>query len=515
MTPRRIIAVLFAALLALLLPAAPSASALAWSSQVMYSSPAGSPNQGSLYARALRLEHSGSANGTMLATFEQYVTGTPVFPIYRSTDSGRTWSKLSDVQDTVNGWGLRYQPFLYELPVAVGSYPAGTILAAGNSIPADLSKTKLDLYASTDHGASWSFVSSIASGGKAVPNNGETPVWEPFLLAANGKLICYYSDQRDSAYGQKIVHQTSTDGLSWGSVVNDVTSPAYSSRPGMPVVTRNGATGAYLMSYEYYGAPQAGFAVYYRTATDPEAFGSATGVPLVATGGSTPTGSPYLTWLPTGGSQGTLVATASSSSSLFVNTRGGSGTWSTVSSGGSAGYSRSLVPLADGASVEVFTGGPLSGTLNQVRYSAVDLGGDVASGSTHTLVNVNSGKYLAVANSTAGTFATQQPADGAADQKWTLSQQSSGYYKVVNTSSGLLLGISGASLADGAQALQWTDNGTLDHEWAIAPAPAGGYTLTNRLSGKYLEIPNASTATGTVADQWGPTGCSCQRWTLG
>jgi hypothetical protein len=71
-------------------------------------------------------------------------------------------------QDTVNGWGLRYQPHFILLDQALGGYPAGTILLAGNSIPADLSKTQLDLYASTDNGATWKFVSHIANGGVAV-----------------------------------------------------------------------------------------------------------------------------------------------------------------------------------------------------------------------------------------------------------------------------------------------------------------------------------------------------------
>ena len=91
----------------------------------------------------------------------------PYFPIYRSTNGGQTWTEISrvqvswqmnllenraDRQDTVNNWGLRYQPQLYVLPQAMGGFAAGTVLLAGNSIPGDLSKTKLDLYASTDNG---------------------------------------------------------------------------------------------------------------------------------------------------------------------------------------------------------------------------------------------------------------------------------------------------------------------------------------------------------------------------
>ncbi|MFF6808040.1 LLM class flavin-dependent oxidoreductase [Streptomyces sp. NPDC012616] len=239
----------------------------------------------------MRLQYSGSSDGTLLATFEQYSSGTPVFPIYRSTDKGNSWTQISSVTDTHNGFGMRYQPFLYELPTAVGDFPAGTLLAAGNSIPSDLSSTELDLYASTDHGASWSYVSTVATGGKADPTNGQTPVWEPFLMVSGSKLIVYYSDQRDPNNGQKIVRQVSTDGLTWGSVVNDVATSTYNDRPGMPVVAKL-PNGNYVTTYEFWGAPEGGFAVYYKTSSDPEAFGSATGIALKATDGTQPKSSP-------------------------------------------------------------------------------------------------------------------------------------------------------------------------------------------------------------------------------
>lgn len=40
---------------------------------------------------------------------------------------------------------------------------------------------------------------------------------------SNGRLICYYSDQRaNTTHGQKLVHQVSSDLLTWGPVVDDV-----------------------------------------------------------------------------------------------------------------------------------------------------------------------------------------------------------------------------------------------------------------------------------------------------
>lgn len=132
-----------------------------------------------LYARSVELQ-----DGTLLATWENYSPEPPLvyYPIFQSTDSGVTWKEISKVQDQVNGWGLRYQPFLYLLPRGIGDFPAGTILCAGNSIPEDLSKTQIDLYSSKDNGYTWNFVSRIAAGGEALPDDGLTPIWEPFLM---------------------------------------------------------------------------------------------------------------------------------------------------------------------------------------------------------------------------------------------------------------------------------------------------------------------------------------------
>lgn len=100
-----------------------------------------------LYARTLL-----TSNNTLLATWENYGPEPPYFPIYQSSDGGRSWHEIGRVHDQVNGWGLRYQPFLYELPVDYGTFPKGTLLLAGNSIPEDLSITQIDLYASPDQG---------------------------------------------------------------------------------------------------------------------------------------------------------------------------------------------------------------------------------------------------------------------------------------------------------------------------------------------------------------------------
>lgn len=170
------------------------------------------------------------------------------FPIYKSVNGGSTWKEISRVQDTVNGWGLRYQPDLYRLPARVGKFPKGTIIASGNSIPTDLSQTKIDVYASLDDGYTWKFVSTVASGGAAQPVNGIPAIWEPFVMYYKGQVVLYFSDQRDPKYGQKLLHTTSKDLVNWAPTVDDVHYPTYTDRPGMTTVALL-PNGKYIMAY--------------------------------------------------------------------------------------------------------------------------------------------------------------------------------------------------------------------------------------------------------------------------
>ena len=330
-----------------------------------------------LYARSAQF-----ADGTLLATWENYSPEPPAvyFPIYRSTDNGQSWKEISRVQDTQQKWGLRYQPFLYILPEDFAGYKAGTVLLSGSSIPTDLSKTQIELYASTDKGVTWKFVSHIASGGEAIPNNGLTPVWEPFLMLHKKTLICYYSDQRENAtYGQKMVHQTTKDLKKWGKVVDDVTYPTYTDRPGMPTVVKL-PNGKFIMTYEYGGGPAIptpySFPVYFKIVSDPEKFGAATGISLKATDGTIPTGSPYVVWSPVGGKNGTIIVSASSNTEVFINKGLGEGPWIKVATPAAKAYTRSLRVLNnDPSKLAIFGGGllPPTTTKNVVELTVVDI----------------------------------------------------------------------------------------------------------------------------------------------
>ena len=328
-----------------------------------------------LYARSVLL-----SNGDLLATWENYSPEPPkvYFPIWRSRDAGRTWKEISRVQDTKNNYGLRYQPDLYLLPQRIGKFPAGTLLCSGSSIPTDLSSTELQVHASRDSGLTWEYVSSFVSGGVAIPNNGETPVWEPFLLARKGKVIAFYSTQADPKYGQKLSHKTSTNLVNWSDEVDDVTHPVYTARPGMTTVAKL-PDGNYIQTYEYGGGPGNNgsywFPVYYRLSKDPEKFLSAPDHPLVTKDGVTPTGSPYVVWTPYGGQHGTIIASAGGQTEVFANRAlGAEDAWEKLSIGVEKSYTRHLRVMPNPRYLLVLGGGKLPpSTTNRINLNVIDL----------------------------------------------------------------------------------------------------------------------------------------------
>lgn len=221
----------------------------------------------------------------------------------------------------------------------------------------------------------WNFVSHIANGGVALPNNGETPVWEPRLMEYNGQIICYYSDQRDPKYGQKMVHQISSDLKNWGPVVDDVTSPVYDHRPGMPTVALL-PNGQYIMTYEFYGAVEGAFSVYYKLSNDPTKFGDKQGQVIRSQDGTVPVGSPVVVWTPAGpDGNGTLVVSASSNSEVFLNTKlGAADAWVKVATDSPKAYTRGELVLKDSKRVALIAGGQLGqGPTNKVTWTTIDI----------------------------------------------------------------------------------------------------------------------------------------------
>jgi hypothetical protein len=375
---------LLASLLATTVTAAPQwgdqhASLTYFNNRTIFQTPSDYNAPGTLYARSIQL-----SSGSLLATWENYSPEPPQvsFPIFQSDDLGASWQEIAHVEDRVYGYGLRYQPFLYELPRNWAGWQKGTIFLAGSAIPTNLSSTHIELYASEDQGKTWKFVSHIAAGGEAVPDNGLTPVWEPFLMLHGNKLVCYYSDQRDPSYGQKLVHQTTQDGLTWSAVVDDVTMPVYTDRPGMTTVAKM-SDGRFVLTFENGGGlvngqvpPQYTFPVYYKISSDPLNFGAVEAQALVSSDGTVPVSSPYVIF---DDKAKRLIVSCGTDNDVFTNDNlGDAASWKTQYTGERTSYTRNLGIIRDhkGQTALHITGGgllPPAGQHNQVADGVVDM----------------------------------------------------------------------------------------------------------------------------------------------
>ncbi|WP_435178665.1 family 16 glycoside hydrolase [Actinacidiphila sp. bgisy145] len=327
--PPRLIMLLTAVILAATaaVATAPSASANAAGGS-MYTR--ASTNEFLAYSRVIRLAHSGSADGTLIGSFEHAnLDGSASgFVIRSSADDGADWQTLSTVSDPLTGAGHPsdqfWQPFLYELPQQMGAYPAGTLLLVGNIAPSSQAETDFVLWRSTDHGASWTYQDIVqkGGGGSGAPHGG-SGIWEPFLTTDGaGRLAMYFSDERpEPAHAQIIAHMVSDDGgVTWSAnpdgstnfapgLVADVESTSDTDRPGMPTVATL-PDGRMVMAYEICGDGR-NCEAHTKTSTDGgTTWGSGPsdlGTEAVTSDGRYLGSSPYIVWSPQGGPDGQLM----------------------------------------------------------------------------------------------------------------------------------------------------------------------------------------------------------------
>jgi hypothetical protein len=320
----------------------------------------GSGRQG--YPRLIRLAHSGSADGELIASA---TAGNGSESIYRSTDDGRTFTRIGSVRDPAAAQG-QCCGSIYELPGPVGALPPGTLLFAA-SFRQQARPMTLDLWTSKDHGAHWSEVSVI----RRAPNNGG--LWEPEMrLDAAGALVVYYSDEtQQPKYSQALMETVSSDGTHWATPRPVVTLASRAARPGMAGV-RTLENGVYFMTYEMCGAPY-DCTVYDRTSANGLDWGPPTwpGQRVETADGAHLSHTPTFAVLDNGTATGEIVLagryyldakgkqTAGNGATLLVDSKGGTGPWTAIRAplgvdigdSACANYSSTLLPTSDGTGV--------------------------------------------------------------------------------------------------------------------------------------------------------------------
>lgn len=516
-------------------------------------------------------------SGRIVASFENDQTA-PVgqtMPVYKSDDAGTSWQKLADVKAPAylssdakyakytSNWT---NPYLYVLPQNVGSLSAGTLLLASvvsgddyyykeqkaanpswtPTSDGDRKDVALALYSSTDDGATWNIVNIIATGGwqggsAGSPGRVSTanthaqidPVWEPHLVARNGQLVTYYSDENDylgynattgvptldpdndtakDSGGQVLVHRTwDGSGTSWSQPVVDVPGDTVNNsgkteigggRPGMTTIAPT-TDGKWLLTYEYWGG---GTNVRYRTADDPLKFYAAsdaaiTSLPVPSGGHALATGgSPVLLPMP----DGRIVYNAAGSGSVWVNESGlSTGTWKEYQTPIAAGYSRTLQYVAGTGRVLVLQASWSGGSVGPVRYAEVDLGR--SDGVYDTLVNRLTGQVLSPdtgktqdANLTGNVPDLVLKARSATDdsQRWHLTAKGANV-TLLNKTGGRSVAIWTGTATAGQKLAQWVDDGATDKQWTLVASPTSGYYKLRSVLNTSLYMTGA-TAGGSV-----------------
>ncbi|MGH9344057.1 MAG: exo-alpha-sialidase [Terriglobia bacterium] len=300
-------------------------------------------NATALYARVIRLAHSAtpSKNGTLVVSVTAFPGGRGEEDIYASAD-GASFTKIGAIQDADFAGGLCCGT-LFELSRQVGTLPAGTLLWAGSVGQSSTTQPmQIKIYQSPDQGATWSYLSNCATASGV--HSAVGGLWEPeFTIAADGALVCFYSDETQAGHSQLIHQIRSYDGVNWQDSTYTVASTISSDRPGMPVVTILPG-GTYFMTYEL--CSSTGCPVYSRTSADGWNWGDATnmGTRAVTAAGQWLEHAPYNTWAPSAASaNGTILlvgqmmydesgsVSAGNGITIFTNhSADGSGVWGTM-----------------------------------------------------------------------------------------------------------------------------------------------------------------------------------------
>ncbi len=278
------------------------------------------------YPKIIRLEHSGENNGTLIVTRETVWAPDSRYPVYRSTDDGETWSKISLVGDDYNERSIPgYQPYLYEIPADMGEFKKGTLLmAACTRIPeTGGQKTIMTLFYSTDIGENWKAFCNVDVGGKYNSNLHESEgLWEPLLIyeEETGRMYCFYSDELDPMHSQRLVYKYSTDLVNWSEKYECVACEDRYLRPGMIAITKMG-NGKYALVFEMYGLDAC--PVYIKFADKLDDWGDISdyGRFIANSEGKGMGSAPAAAWTPDGGECGTLLVTAHHSVNGVSNTK--------------------------------------------------------------------------------------------------------------------------------------------------------------------------------------------------
>lgn len=88
------------------------------------------------------------------------------------------------------------------------------------------------------------------------------------------------------------------------------------------------------------------------------------------------------------------------------------------------------------------------------------------------------------------------------NQKFYISYEGDGYYKIANISSALIMDVQDGSKENGTNVRQWEDNGADAQRWKIIKNDDGTYSFIAKCSGKALDVDGGIFEEGRNVQQW-------------
>ncbi|MFE9043428.1 RICIN domain-containing protein [Streptomyces sp. NPDC007818] len=134
----------------------------------------------------------------------------------------------------------------------------------------------------------------------------------------------------------------------------------------------------------------------------------------------------------------------------------------------------------------------------------------IVSGATYE-VRLASGTAIDNPNSsnTAGTGLVAWSPNGAANQRWTITRNSDGTYRLRNGASGMCADNPNASTQAGTKIIQWPCSGAVNQAWSIVRSGTG-YLLVNKAGG--LALTASASSSGATLTQEPRSGGATQTW---
>jgi GH43 family beta-xylosidase len=140
----------------------------------------------------------------------------------------------------------------------------------------------------------------------------------------------------------------------------------------------------------------------------------------------------------------------------------------------------------------------------------------VATGVWYTISSAHSGLVLDIsgASTAAGAELVQRGRTAATNQQFRFVDSGGGYYRIQARHSNMVLDAWGWNAADGATIAQATDQNFTNQQWSVREHADGSYSFTNRFSGKALDLWEWSTTAGSRISQYTYNGLNAQKWWL-